>query len=63
MQANNMNPDLGPYCLQYRLPKNVSRKREQTTKVVTGGGKRIIIFSLSGPSQGDTSPYIILDIQ
>ena len=29
MEANNMNPweqsDLGPYCLQYRLPKNISR--------------------------------------
>ena len=28
-EANNMNPDqeqsdLGPYCLQYRLPKNIS---------------------------------------
>ena len=32
MEANNMNPDqtwelsvLGPYCLKYRLPKNISR--------------------------------------
>ena len=34
MEANTMNPDqtapweqsdLGPYCLQYRLPKNISR--------------------------------------
>ena len=34
MVANNMNPeqsapleqsDLGPYCLQYMLPKNISR--------------------------------------
>ena len=34
MEANIMNPDhtapmeqsdLGPYCLQYRLPKNISR--------------------------------------
>ena len=31
-----MNPDLGPYCLQYRLPKNISRQEEQTAKVVTG---------------------------
>ena len=23
--------DLGPYCLQYRLPKNISRGEEQTT--------------------------------
>ena len=47
MEANTMNPDktapfvqqseLGPYCLQYRLPKNISRREEQTTKVVTGG--------------------------
>ena len=28
--------DLGPYCLQYRLPNNISRQEEQTTKVVTG---------------------------
>ena len=27
--------DLGPYCLQYRLPKNISRRKEQTTNVVT----------------------------
>ena len=33
MGANNVNPDqsapkpdLGPYCLQYRLPKNTSRQ-------------------------------------
>ena len=34
VEANNMNPDqtapleqsdLGPYCLQYRLPKNIRR--------------------------------------
>ena len=32
MEANNMNPDqtalksdLGPYCFQYRLTKNISR--------------------------------------
>ena len=31
--------DLGPYCLQYRLPKNISRREEQTTKVVIGGKK------------------------
>ena len=24
--------DLGPYCLQYRLPKRISRQAEQTTK-------------------------------
>ena len=28
--------DLGPYCLQYRLPKNINRQEEQTTKFVTG---------------------------
>ena len=38
-----MNPDqiaskdLGPYCLQYLLPNSMSRRDEQTTKVVTGG--------------------------
>ena len=34
MEANNMEPDqtapkqyaLGPYCLQYRLPKKISRR-------------------------------------
>ena len=29
--------DLGPYCLQYRLPKNVKPTRELWTKVVIGG--------------------------
>ena len=46
VDANNMNPDqtapkeqsdLGPYCLQYRLPKNINRQEEQMTKFVTGG--------------------------
>ena len=35
-----MNPiqtALGPYCLQYRPPKNISRCEEQAIKVVTGG--------------------------
>ena len=27
--------DMGPYCLQCRLPKSI-RQEEQTTKVVTG---------------------------
>ena len=45
MEENNINPDqtapkeqsdLGPYCLQYRLPKNISRRLEQKTKVMTG---------------------------
>ena len=45
MEANNMIPDqiaskdLGPYCWQYWLPNNISRRVEQTTKVVTGGKK------------------------
>ena len=36
-----MNPDQskqsdwGPYCLQYTVLKNISRREEQTTKVVT----------------------------
>ena len=29
--------DLSPYCLQHRLPKNISRREKQTTYVVTGG--------------------------
>ena len=24
-------PDVGPYCLQYRLPKNINRQEEQMT--------------------------------
>ena len=49
MEANNLNPDqtapfweqsdLGPYCLQYRLPKSTSRREEQMTIVVTGGNR------------------------
>ena len=44
MEANNMSPDqtapnLGPYHLQYTLPKNISRWEEQTTKAMTGGLK------------------------
>ena len=45
MEASNMNPDqtapkreqsdLGPYCLQYRQSKNLSRQEGQTTKVMT----------------------------
>ena len=31
----------GPYCLQYRLPKNINRRGEQMTKVVVGG-KRVL---------------------
>ena len=40
MKANSIDPDqtapkeqsdLGPYCLQYRLPKNISRREEQWT--------------------------------
>ena len=40
-EANTINPDpfweqsnLGPYCLQYRRPKNINRLEKQT-KVVT----------------------------
>ena len=40
MEANNMNhdehADLGPYFFQCRLNQNISRREEQTTKVVTG---------------------------
>ena len=27
---------LGPFCLQYQLPKNISRREKQTTKAVIG---------------------------
>ena len=32
-----MNPDLGPYCLHYRLPKKKKQMREQTTSHDWGG--------------------------
>ena len=37
-ETNTMNPDqeqsdLGPYCLQYVLSKNISRRHEQTAKL------------------------------
>ena len=34
--APKKQSDLGPYCLQYRRPKTISRREEQMTKVVTG---------------------------
>ena len=42
MEANALDPDqtaadLGPYRLQYKLPKNISRREEQTAKVAAGG--------------------------
>ena len=37
MEDNKMDPDLGHYCLQYRLSKNICRSVGQTRKVVTGG--------------------------
>ena len=43
MEANSMNSDLVLYCLQYRLPKNISRLEEQMTK-----GQGLIII---GPYQ------------
>ena len=30
--------DLGPYCLQYRLPKNISRREEQMTSDLQAKG-------------------------
>ena len=40
--------DLGPYCLQNRLPKNILKQiREQTTIVMNGG------------KQSDLSPYCL----
>ena len=44
MEANNLNPDqteqsnLGPYCLHYRLPENISRGEEQMTKIMRLAG-------------------------
>ena len=41
-EANNLNPDQtasdqGSYCLQYMLPKNISRREENITNVVISG--------------------------
>ena len=56
MEANNMNlnqtapceqSDQGSYYLQYRLPQNISRREEQTVKVVVGG-KRVMILTPFG---------------
>ena len=42
MESNNMTPDqtapkeqsdLGPICVPYRLPKNISKRKEQTKKL------------------------------
>ena len=49
--------DLGPYCLQCRLPKNISR-REQTTKVVTGGLTRILAYRCSLGGQPFASEFL-----
>ena len=41
METNTVSPDqtapceqsdLGPYCLQYRLPKNISRREDITSE-------------------------------
>ena len=37
MDPDQTESDLGPNCLQYRLPKNMSKQEEQTTKALTGG--------------------------
>ena len=37
MNPNQTAPDLGPHCLQYGLPKNISRRGVQMSKVVTDG--------------------------
>ena len=34
-----MNLDLGPHCLQYRLPKDISKQVEQTAKVMVNQPK------------------------
>ena len=39
--------DLGSSCLQYRLPKDMSRKEEQTDTVLTGG-KRVNTKKMCG---------------
>ena len=34
--------DLGPYCLEYRLLKNITKMRGQTTKVVHAQIQKIL---------------------
>ena len=34
MEEKNITPDQTAYCLQYKLPKNISRREYQTTTVV-----------------------------
>ena len=52
--------DLGPYCLQYRLPK--SRREEQRTKVMTGAPRANSILKnvLQGRARAREAEYIIL---
>ena len=44
MEIDHEVSDLGPYCLQYRLPKNKSRW-EELTKVVTSSKKAGVVIS------------------
>ena len=62
MEVNNISPDqsltwrLGPYCLQYKLPKKVNRQEEQTTKVVTSK-LRVHLPCLGTQSPRGTWPF------
>ena len=38
----------GPYCLPYKLPKNINRQEQQMTKATTGG-LRVKIIRQIGP--------------
>ena len=78
MEANTTDPgqtapmeqsDQGSQCLQYMLPKNISRRGERTTQVVTGGmGKLIsfgipiwvLIFAISAASRRDEQTTKVL---
>ena len=35
--ASKEQSDMSPYCLQYRLHKNISRQVKQTARLLTGG--------------------------
>ena len=54
---NSEHTDFGPYCLQYRLSKNISRRENLTAKVMTLGLRAIMSVSLSlvNYSIGDTA--------
>ena len=46
MPFNTFTNILGPYCLQYRLPKNIIGHKEQTTKILTDRVNTLMVHAL-----------------